>query len=222
MKLDEIKELMRLFGKSKLDRIQIKQKDFEIEMEKGGTVVVEAAPVAKTAPAVSTAAPTAVPASAPAAEETQGEPVAKGELITSPMVGTFYAAPSPDSPPFVKVDLDERRRIGRGRRVKGPDHGGGDQLSFGDRFPLCLFGGGSRSRHGSRGSGRNGRRGFGDRGRLHDDGPALLHLDLEILLFDLDPVQFALAEKPHQLFDLIKFHSSFLLWFQGLWSALEI
>ncbi|WP_292654733.1 acetyl-CoA carboxylase biotin carboxyl carrier protein [Nitratifractor sp.] len=103
MKFDEIKELMRLFGKSKLDRIQIKQKDFEIEMEKGGTVVVEAAPVAKTAPAVSTAAPTAVPASAPAAEETQGEPVAKGELITSPMVGTFYAAPSPDSPPFVKV-----------------------------------------------------------------------------------------------------------------------
>jgi acetyl-CoA carboxylase biotin carboxyl carrier protein len=26
-----------------------------------------------------------------------------GELITSPMVGTFYAAPSPDSPPFVQA-----------------------------------------------------------------------------------------------------------------------
>ena len=103
MKLDEIKELMRLFGKSKLNRIQIKQKDFEIEMEKGGTVVVETAPAAKAAPAVSTAAPAAAPASAPAAEEKQSEPVAKGELITSPMVGTFYAAPSPDSPPFVKV-----------------------------------------------------------------------------------------------------------------------
>ena len=100
MKFDEIKELMRLFGKSKLDRIQIKQKDFEIEMEKGGTVVVEAAPAAKAAPAVSTSAPAVA---APAAEETQGEPAVKGELITSPMVGTFYAAPSPDSPPFVKV-----------------------------------------------------------------------------------------------------------------------
>jgi len=101
MKFDEIKELMRLFGKSKLDRIQIKQKDFEIEMEKGGTVVVEAAPAAKAAPAVSTPAPAV--AAAPAAEETQGESAVKGELITSPMVGTFYAAPSPDSPPFVKV-----------------------------------------------------------------------------------------------------------------------
>lgn len=103
MKFDEIKELMRLFGKSKLDRIQIKQKDFEIEMEKGGTVVVEAAPAAKAAPAVSTPAPASAPTSTPAAEETRSEPAAKGELITSPMVGTFYAAPSPDSPPFVKV-----------------------------------------------------------------------------------------------------------------------
>jgi acetyl-CoA carboxylase biotin carboxyl carrier protein len=41
------------------------------------------------------------PAPAPAAEESK--PAAgEGELITSPMVGTFYASPSPDSPPFVQ------------------------------------------------------------------------------------------------------------------------
>ena len=101
MKFDEIKELMRLFGKSKLDRIQIKQKDFEIEMEKGGeTVVVEAAPAVQAAPA-----PAAIPASSggSASAESAAPEVQKGELITSPMVGTFYAAPSPDSPPFVKA-----------------------------------------------------------------------------------------------------------------------
>ncbi|ADV47243.1 acetyl-CoA carboxylase biotin carboxyl carrier protein [Nitratifractor salsuginis] len=103
MKFDEIKELMRLFGKSKLDRIQIKQKDFEIEMEKGGeTVVVEAAPSAQVQ---ATPAPAAIPASSGsnAAEAAPAPEAKKGELITSPMVGTFYASPSPDSPPFVKV-----------------------------------------------------------------------------------------------------------------------
>ncbi|WP_456428054.1 acetyl-CoA carboxylase biotin carboxyl carrier protein [Nitratifractor sp.] len=100
MKFEEIKELMKLFAKSKLDKIKVKEKDFEIEMEKAGeTVVVEAAPAAVTA------APSSAPvASTPVAvEETKSEPAAKGELITSPMVGTFYAAPSPDSPPFVQA-----------------------------------------------------------------------------------------------------------------------
>ena len=39
-----------------------------------------------------------IPAPAPAAE-----PAKKGKPLTSPMVGTFYSAPSPDAEPFVKV-----------------------------------------------------------------------------------------------------------------------
>ena len=100
MKLDEIKELIRIFGKSKLDKIQIKQKDFEIEMEKGAEPTATA-PAAK----VVTAAP--VQAAAPAVEQktTVSETKKKidGEVITSPMVGTLYSSPSPDSPPFIKV-----------------------------------------------------------------------------------------------------------------------
>jgi acetyl-CoA carboxylase biotin carboxyl carrier protein len=38
MEFSEIKELMRLFGKSRLERIKIKEKDFEIEMKKGGSI----------------------------------------------------------------------------------------------------------------------------------------------------------------------------------------
>ena len=102
MKLDEIKELARIFGKSKLDKMKIKMKDFELEMEKGGEApapVAAAAPVATPTP-VAAPAP-ATPATAPA--EAASETPVKGDIISSPMVGTYYASPSPDSPPFVKA-----------------------------------------------------------------------------------------------------------------------
>ena len=102
MKLDEIKELARIFGKSKLDKMKIKMKDFELEMEKGGEApapVTVAAPMATPAPAAVPAPATPAPAPADAAAKTP----LKGDIISSPMVGTYYASPSPDSPPFVKV-----------------------------------------------------------------------------------------------------------------------
>jgi len=99
MKLDEIKELARIFGKSKLDKMKIKMKDFELEMEKGGDVRTVAAQ-----PAAAPAATPSAPAVASASAETAPAPSApRGETINSPMVGTFYASPSPDSPPFVKA-----------------------------------------------------------------------------------------------------------------------
>ena len=57
--------------------------------------VATPAPVPVT-PAQSAPAPVAQPAQAPAAETT-------GPAITSPMVGTFYRAPSPGAAPFVEV-----------------------------------------------------------------------------------------------------------------------
>jgi acetyl-CoA carboxylase biotin carboxyl carrier protein len=42
--------------------------------------------------------PVAAPAAAPAPQEEIG-----GQAVTSPIVGTFYRAPSPDSPPYVEV-----------------------------------------------------------------------------------------------------------------------
>ncbi len=101
MKLDEIKELIKLFGKSKLERLQIKQKDFELEMQKG---IEQTATVSAPQPTASTPAREAIPAAeaqAPVLAESKKK--IDGEVITSPMVGTLYASPSPDSPPFVKV-----------------------------------------------------------------------------------------------------------------------
>ncbi|MBU6155700.1 MAG: acetyl-CoA carboxylase biotin carboxyl carrier protein [Alphaproteobacteria bacterium] len=78
----------------------------EIEIEKAGLRVrvarnVSVSAVAAVAPAPVAAAPVAaaVAPAAPKAAETAGHP----GLVTSPMVGTAYLAPSPGAAPFVKV-----------------------------------------------------------------------------------------------------------------------
>ena len=60
--------------------------------------MVASAPAVAAAPQAAPAAPQAASAPAPAAKEE-----VKGKAITSPMVGTFYAASSPDAAPFVEV-----------------------------------------------------------------------------------------------------------------------
>ena len=82
----EIFDLIACFDRSGLTSLRLTRQDVTIEMTSGGAV-----PAA--APAPSPAAASA-PAAAPAPE---------GEVITAPMVGTCYAAPGPDQPPFVQA-----------------------------------------------------------------------------------------------------------------------
>ncbi|MDD5717839.1 MAG: acetyl-CoA carboxylase biotin carboxyl carrier protein [Sulfuricurvum sp.] len=98
MDMKQIKALLQEFDASTLSKLKITQDTFSIELEKNSGVVaapVMAAPVAVAAAPVAVAA--APESAAPAA------PVHTGDMIVSPMVGTYYAAPSPDSAPFVKV-----------------------------------------------------------------------------------------------------------------------
>ncbi|MFA6628521.1 MAG: acetyl-CoA carboxylase biotin carboxyl carrier protein [Sulfuricurvum sp.] len=99
MDMKQIKALLQEFDASTLSKLKITQDTFSIELEKNIGVV--AAPV-MAAPAVAVAA---APAAVAAATEStpSAAPVLTGDMILSPMVGTFYAAPSPDSAPFVKV-----------------------------------------------------------------------------------------------------------------------
>lgn len=83
----EIYDLIACFERSSLQTLRLSQQDFSIELSRGGA--------AAAAPAAPAAMP--APAAAPAPRE------ADGEAITAPLVGTFYAAPAPDQPPFVKV-----------------------------------------------------------------------------------------------------------------------
>jgi len=98
MKLEEIKELIRVFGRSKLGKLKVKDGEFEIAMQREGSEVVVSSAPAVTAPAP--VAATAAPVESATVESAEKE--LSGDIITSPMVGTFYASPSPDSPPFVK------------------------------------------------------------------------------------------------------------------------
>jgi len=99
MNLEEIKELIRVFGRSKLGKLKVKDGEFEVSMAKeGGDVVVASTPS-------QVATPTAVPAPVQEAviEPKPDTKSASGDFIKSPMVGTFYAAPSPEAAPFVSA-----------------------------------------------------------------------------------------------------------------------
>lgn len=78
----EIFDLMDRFQRSSLRAMKLSCQDFSIELEQGAPAA--AAPAAVPAP----------PAAAPA-------PQAEGPVISAPLVGTYYAAPAPEQPPFV-------------------------------------------------------------------------------------------------------------------------
>jgi len=96
----KIRRLVELMKEHDLNEMDLRQGDMRIQLRRGG----EPAPaVAAAHPAV--AAPVAPPAPAAGPKQAAPEPAEEEHiaLITSPMVGTFYAAPDPDSPTYVKV-----------------------------------------------------------------------------------------------------------------------
>lgn len=103
MDLQKIKQVVDLMKKSDLSEFEIQDQEFKLRIKrdvpgKAQQTVTTAAPAPASAPQVAAApAAQATPAPAPVA----ADPSLK--TITSPMVGTFYSAASPDAPPFVGV-----------------------------------------------------------------------------------------------------------------------
>jgi len=99
MNLKEIKELIKVFNSSDLSKLKVENGDFGLTLEKGSVVV--ATPSTQSAPVTQQIHTSAtIETSAMESEKKVTDGVDK---ITSPMVGTFYRAPSPDSPPFLNV-----------------------------------------------------------------------------------------------------------------------
>jgi acetyl-CoA carboxylase biotin carboxyl carrier protein len=108
---DDVLEILKLFEQSKFDFLQLEQGERKITISKGGFVSARtdsAAPPRRPSAAAMPQAP------APQAPElqpraAQGLPAASaapdpGLLpVTAPMVGKFYAAPSPSDPPYVTL-----------------------------------------------------------------------------------------------------------------------
>jgi acetyl-CoA carboxylase biotin carboxyl carrier protein len=97
----KIRRLVELMKEYDLGEMDLKQGETRIQLRRGSLMAVApaaAAPASAPAqPAAAAAAP--APATAPAVA---AEP-ANVRLVKSPMVGTFYATPDPDSPPYVKI-----------------------------------------------------------------------------------------------------------------------
>ncbi len=107
MDLRKIKKLIELLEESQLAEIEIHEGEESVRLMR------QHPPGAQ--PQAIHVAPTSVPAANPLGsalppsrladtDETQSaETMPAGEVIRSPMVGTFYGSPNPDSPPFVTV-----------------------------------------------------------------------------------------------------------------------
>ena len=105
MDLRKIKKLIDILEDSNLAELEIREGEESVRLSRmpKGIAVTSAAPQTQVhaesprAPA----APAHSAAHAPAAAS--GKELPAGHVLRSPMVGTFYASPNPDSPPFVKV-----------------------------------------------------------------------------------------------------------------------
>ena len=102
MKIDEILQLVDAVSKSTLTEFKYEEGAVKLSLKKTiKTVPAEAAPE----PLLTIQAPAAPnqPASSPANPAPAAAPAAEGKIVKSPLVGTFYAAPSEDAAPFVNI-----------------------------------------------------------------------------------------------------------------------
>jgi acetyl-CoA carboxylase biotin carboxyl carrier protein len=96
MDLEKIEGLIKIIENSSIKEFTIKEGDLKITISKldHPPVVAHGVPMMPTPPAAGAAVPAPAPAEAEEEEKL---------FITSPIVGTFYSAPAPDAPAFVKV-----------------------------------------------------------------------------------------------------------------------
>lgn len=107
----EIRELIELVSRSEFSKFEMEREGFKIKLIKQSaaappTVTIAAAPH----PAL-TGTPTEVARAAAVATEAAAAPAVEDGLVelNSPIVGTFYRAPTPDAPPFVEVGAKVRK-----------------------------------------------------------------------------------------------------------------
>jgi acetyl-CoA carboxylase biotin carboxyl carrier protein len=113
MNQKEIRELIEFLIEKDIAEFELERGDVKLRVRRGGVHTITAAPVITMAapasgPAAAAHAPTPAPTPAPAPVLTPAAaPVVEDEtagahIIKSPIVGTYYASPSPGAPPFVK------------------------------------------------------------------------------------------------------------------------
>ena len=103
MDIRKIKKLIELLEESNIGELEIREGEETVRISRNGVMPMMAAPMAYATHAPMQAqAPASAAVAAPAVEAAPAV-VISGHVVGSPMVGTFYRSPSPDSPSFVEV-----------------------------------------------------------------------------------------------------------------------
>ena len=105
MDIRKVKKLIELLEESNIDELEIREGEESVRISRNrqSAMPMYAAPAHYSIPQA--AAPASAPApaaAAPVAAESAASQT-RGHIIRSPMVGTYYSSPSPNSPPFITV-----------------------------------------------------------------------------------------------------------------------
>lgn len=105
MDIRKVKKLIELLEESGIDELEIREGEESVRISRHSKTAAQ--PIYAAAPAYAPA-PAAAPApvaaaAAPAAEAAPAAAQLNGNVVRSPMVGTFYRSPSPTAAPFVEV-----------------------------------------------------------------------------------------------------------------------
>lgn len=106
MDAKEIKRLLEAMVGSDATELQLETSDYKLAIKRGAQQVIMAQPLPVATPTLAAATSVPAPANAPAtAAEAPPPAPATSHLVavTAPIVGTFYASPSPETPAYVKV-----------------------------------------------------------------------------------------------------------------------
>jgi len=107
MNQKELKELIEFLIEKDIAEFELERGDVKVKIKRAGehTVVHTHAEVPYAAPPVQSSGlvPAAPPATPPGPTAVEPKPEENLHIVKSPIVGTFYEAPSPGAPPFIKV-----------------------------------------------------------------------------------------------------------------------
>ena len=99
MDIKKLKKLIELLEESKLSELEIQEGDYSVRLSKGQTHNVNHMPM----PQINYSQPQTSQSIQTQENTSNNQPEFSGHTIKSPMVGTFYRAPSPEAKNFVEV-----------------------------------------------------------------------------------------------------------------------
>ena len=108
--MDELRELIQLIRENEFTEFELEREGFRVRFRRGAETAAvgevresSVAAASGAAASATTASPASVPSHPGAKAETEASEDQNLHIITSPIVGTFYRAASPQSPPFVGI-----------------------------------------------------------------------------------------------------------------------